>query len=225
MIKQMIYVVDDETNIRELLEYNLLKSGFLVKSMENGKDFLEAVSISKPDLVCLDIMLPDYDGLDLCKILKSSEKNSDIPIILLTAKTTEFDTIIGLESGADDYIHKPFSVNELLARIRALLRRKTTTISPVEEKTIGELQIDVEKRTVQINGKFLELTLKEFELLNLLYNGKGKVFTRNELLEKIWGYDYFGGTRTVDVHIHSLRKIVGDKYILTVRGVGYKFVS
>jgi two-component system alkaline phosphatase synthesis response regulator PhoP len=225
MSKELIYVVDDEENIRELIEYNLKKAGYIVKCFSDGESFLESLQDNLPDLVCLDIMLPDYDGLDLCKKIRNNKKLKNLPIILLTAKTTEFDTIIGLESGADDYIGKPFSVNELIARIRSLLRR--TIVAPIEKNdvAIGNLLIDVEKRTVTINEKQVELTLKEFELLNLLAKGNGKVFTRNELLEKIWGYDYYGDTRTVDVHIHSLRKIIGDEYILTVRGVGYKFIS
>ena len=228
MSKELIYIVDDEENIRALIEYNLSKAGFIVKSYENGKSFLEAIEDTKPDLVCLDVMLPDYDGIELCKKVRTSKRYNDMPIILLTAKTTEFDTIIGLESGADDYIHKPFSVNELIARIRSLLRRTSNTSATSKEDdvlSIGNLLIDLGKRTVMLDNKYIELTLKEFELLNLLANGNGKVFTRNELLEKIWGYDYYGDTRTVDVHIHSLRKIIGDEYILTVRGVGYKFIS
>ncbi|MDD2370583.1 MAG: response regulator transcription factor [Firmicutes bacterium] len=225
MSKELIYVVDDEKNIRELIEYNLVKSGYNVKCFENGQTFLDALSNTKPDLVCLDIMLPDFDGLELCKRIRANKRLFDIQIILLTAKTTEFDTIIGLESGADDYIHKPFSVNELLARVRAMLRRKNKINTKIEDVGFGELSIDIEKRTVKIDGKLVDLTLKEFELLNLLASGSGKVYTRNELLEKIWGYDYYGDTRTVDVHIHSLRKIIGDKYILTVRGIGYKFIS
>lgn len=225
MSKELIYVVDDEENIRELIEYNLNKAGYIVKSFADGESFLKTLQDSMPDLVCLDIMLPDYDGLDLCKKIRTSKRLKSLPIILLTAKTTEFDTIIGLESGADDYIGKPFSVNELIARIRSLLRRTISVPIDKSDVAIGNLLIDVEKRTVTINEKQVELTLKEFELLNLLAKGNGKVFTRNELLEKIWGYDYYGDTRTVDVHIHSLRKIIGDEYILTVRGVGYKFIS
>jgi two-component system alkaline phosphatase synthesis response regulator PhoP len=225
MSKELIYVVDDEENIRELIEYNLKKAGYNVSSFADGESFLLKLEDKIPDLVCLDIMLPDYDGLDLCKKIRTSKRFKSLPIILLTAKTTEFDTIIGLESGADDYIGKPFSVNELIARIRSLLRRTISTPIEKNDVAIGNLTIDVEKRTVMINEKQVELTLKEFELLNLLAKGNGKVFTRNELLEKIWGYDYYGDTRTVDVHIHSLRKIIGDEYILTVRGVGYKFIS
>lgn len=225
MSKELIYVVDDEENIRELIEYNLKKAGYNIRTFADGESFLNSLQDDMPDLVCLDIMLPDYDGLELCKKIRASKKFKNLPIILLTAKTTEFDTIIGLESGADDYIGKPFSVNELIARIRSLLRR--TVASPIEKDEIatGKISIDVDKRTVMINEKQVELTLKEFELLNLLAKGNGKVFTRNELLEKIWGYDYYGDTRTVDVHIHSLRKIIGEEYILTVRGVGYKFIS
>lgn len=225
MSRELIYVVDDEENIRQLIEYNLNKAGYNVRSFADGESFLTTLEDKVPDLVCLDIMLPDYDGLELCKKIRTGKRFKHIPIILLTAKTTEFDTIIGLESGADDYIGKPFSVNELIARIRSLLRRTVTLTHENNEVAIGNLTIDIEKRTVMINERQVDLTLKEFELLNLLAKGNGKVFTRNELLEKIWGYDYYGDTRTVDVHIHSLRKIIGDEYILTVRGVGYKFIS
>lgn len=224
MSKELIYVVDDEENIRMLIEYNLKKAGFMVESFEDGNSFLAQLETRMPDLICLDIMLPDHDGVELCKKIRSSMRFREIPVILLTAKSTEFDTIIGLESGADDYIHKPFSNNELIARIRALLRR-TVRKTGNDEDVTENLLIDTEKRTVSKDGEKLELTLKEFELLNILAKGKGKVFTRNELLEKIWGYDYYGDTRTVDVHIHSLRKIIGDEYILTVRGVGYKFIG
>ena len=228
MSKQMIYVVDDEVNIRELLAFNLEKAGYKVKSFADGRSFLEELGMKKPDLACLDLMLPDYDGVELCKKIRHSPGISDLPILMLTARTTEFDTVIGLEAGADDYLGKPFSVNEFLARVRALLRRTGRQEPGREEAVILQvegLEMDPEKRTVVKEGKSLSLTYKEFELLKLLLSNRGRAFSREELLSKIWGYDYFGDTRTVDVHIHSLRKLIGEDLIETVRGIGYKFVS
>lgn len=228
MSKQMIYVVDDEVNIRELLAFNLEKAGYKVKSFADGRSFLDELGTKKPDLVCLDLMLPDYDGVELCKKIRHSPGISDLPILMLTARTTEFDTVIGLEAGADDYLGKPFSVNEFLARVRALLRRTGRQEPGREEAVILQvegLEMDPEKRTVVKEGKSLSLTYKEFELLKLLLSNRGRAFSREELLSKIWGYDYFGDTRTVDVHIHSLRKLIGEDLIETVRGIGYKFVS
>lgn len=227
MDKKIIYVVDDEKNIRELLQYNLEKIGFIVEVFSNGKDFLDGINKRIPELICLDLMLPDYDGVELCKELKLSPRFSSIPIIMLTAKTSEYDTIIGLEAGADDYIKKPFSINEFLARVRALLRREQKGGREVEEDIIyeGNLSIDLKQRILKVDDVEKKLTLKEFELLLLFVKNKGKVFTREELLGKIWGFDFYGGTRTVDVHIHSLRKIIGEENILTVRGLGYKFNS
>ena len=228
MSKELIYVVDDEVNIRELLVFNLEKAGYQVKSFPDGRSFLEELGVRKPDLLCLDLMLPDYDGVELCKKIRHSPGISDLPILMLTARTTEFDTVIGLEAGADDYLGKPFSVNEFLARVRALLRR-TGRSSRVQEDALvlqaQGLQMDPEKRTVIKDGQPLTLTFKEFELLKLLLSNQGRAFSREELLSKIWGYDYFGDTRTVDVHIHSLRKLIGEELIETVRGIGYKFVS
>lgn len=228
MSKQMIYVVDDEVNIRELLAFNLEKAGYKVKSFADGRLFLEELGTKKPDLVCLDLMLPDYDGVELCKKIRHSPGISDLPILMLTARTTEFDTVIGLEAGADDYLGKPFSVNEFLARVRALLRRTGRQEPGREEAVILQvegLEMDPEKRTVVKEGKSMSLTYEEFELLKLLLSNRGRAFSREELLSKIWGYDYFGDTRTVDVHIHSLRKLIGEDLIETVRGIGYKFVS
>lgn len=227
-MKQLIYVVDDEKNIRELLTYNLCANGYEVDAFENGEDFLIALEKSKPDLICLDIMLPDYNGLELCKIIRSDKGTKHIPVIMITAKTTEFDTIVGLESGADDYLKKPFSVNELIARVRAQLRRSIPLSE--EEKThlyqIKDLIIDMDKREIKKEGITLKLTLKEYELLKLLALGKGKVYSRESLLNEVWGYDYYGDGRTVDVHIHNIRKILNDEaedYLVTVRGVGYRF--
>ena len=225
MDKKLIYIIDDEKNIRELLKYNLEKAGFLVEDFSTGKALLDRLGNNIPSLICLDLMLPDYDGIELCKELKSTPRYKNIPIIMLTAKTSEFDTIIGLEAGADDYIKKPFSINELLAWIRVLFRREEK--EDIEKEIIEEkeISVDLKQRLVKTYGNELELTLKEFELLVLFLKNKGKVFTRDELLEKIWGFDFYGGTRTVDVHIHTLRKIIGEDKILTVRGLGYKYNS
>lgn len=228
MPKQLIYVVDDEVNIRELLLFNLEKAGYQVKTFPDGRSFLEELAQKKPELVCLDLMLPDFDGVELCKKIRHSPGISDLPILMLTARTTEFDTVIGLEAGADDYLGKPFSVNEFLARVRALLRRSARTAPATGETSLLQadgLQMDLEKRTVVKDGLPLTLTFKEFELLRLLLSNRGRAFSREELLSKIWGYDYYGDTRTVDVHIHSLRKLIGEDRIETVRGIGYKFVS
>ena len=231
MDKKLIYVVDDEENIRELLRYNFKEADFDVETFGDGKSLLSALRQRIPDLICLDIMLPDIDGIELCKKIRQNESYRKIPIIFLTAKTGEYDTIIGLESGGDDYIRKPFSVNELKARVRALLRRHKS----IEEKeeteeaeviTIKDIRIDLTKREVYKGEELLKLTLKEYEVLKRLVLGKGKVYTRESLLNEIWGYDYFGDGRTVDVHVHNLRRILNDKeedYIVTVRGVGYKF--
>ncbi|KHO62798.1 ArsR family transcriptional regulator [Thermoanaerobacter sp. YS13] len=225
----MVLVIEDEVHILELLRYNLEAAGYKVITSENGKEGLDKALEEKPDLVILDLMLPDVDGLEICKILKKNDETKNIPIIMLTAKSEEFDKVLGLELGADDYITKPFSVRELLARIKAVLRR--TQLSEEEEKEeiikFGDIVIDTGKHLVYKKGKVLELTLKEFELLKLLSQNMGKVLTRDYLLDKVWGYEYAGETRTVDVHIRHLRKKIEDDdkspvYIETVRGIGYK---
>lgn len=227
MEKQLIFIVDDEKNIRELIKYNLEKSSFIVEVFASGIELLKAMEDRIPALICLDLMLPDYDGLELCKRIRLTPKYMKIPIIMITAKTAEFDTIIGLEAGADDYIKKPFSINEIIARIRAILRRGNMEQDESDTEIIraDNIIIDKNKRVVKINEIETSFTLKEFELLLILIEHKGKVFNRDMLLEKIWGYDYYGGTRTVDVHIHALRRIIGEDKIKTVRGVGYKYDS
>ncbi|AIS52695.1 alkaline phosphatase synthesis transcriptional regulatory protein PhoP [Thermoanaerobacter kivui] len=225
---QTVLVIEDEVHILELLRYNLEAAGYNVVTSENGKEGLEKCFEVRPDLVILDLMLPDVDGLEICKILKRSEDTKNIPIIMLTAKSEEFDKVLGLELGADDYITKPFSVRELLARIKAVLRRSQQTEEEKEEIIkFGDIVIDTGKHVVYKKGKVLELTLKEFELLKLLSQNMGKVLTRDYLLDKVWGYEYAGETRTVDVHIRHLRKKIEDDdkspvYIETVRGIGYK---
>lgn len=229
-----ILVVDDETYIVELVKFNLEKEGFKVIVAYDGVSALEQVKAESPDLIVLDIMLPVMDGLEVCHTLKQDENFNSIPIIMLTAKGGEIDTVLGLETGADDYITKPFSPRELLARIKARLRAVKILAA---EKAVGikayvfkDLILVPEKYEAFIGEAKLELTPKEFELLRLLTTNQGKVFTREMLLEKVWGYEFSGDTRTVDVHIRHLRQKLNDDstypdYIETVRGVGYKFVE
>lgn len=222
-----ILVIEDEAHILELLRYNLEAQGYAVILTDNGKRGLEKCREAIPDLVLLDLMLPDMDGIDICKKMKADELLRNIPIIMLTAKSEELDKILGLELGADDYITKPFSVRELLARIKVVLRRSKNDSEENEIIKIGDITIDTEKHIVYKGNEILDLTLKEFELLKLLSKNKGKVLTRDYLLDKVWGYEYAGETRTVDVHIRHLRKKIEDDvklpvYIETVRGIGYK---
>lgn len=223
-----ILVIDDEENIVELLQFNLETSDYEVDYSYDGFDgFLKAKEI-KPDLILLDWMLPNISGIDMLKKIRNDKSLSDIPVIMLTAKNMESDKIEGLELGADDYITKPFSIKELLARVSSVLRRYNINKENVENiLTVGSLNVNLLKHEVFKGNEKIDLTLKEFELLKLLLENKGKVLSRNYLLDKIWGYDYYGETRTVDVHIRYLRKkIEGDnsseKYIQTIRGVGYK---
>ncbi len=224
---QKIYALDDELHIRELLEYNLTQAGFEVKTFERGSDLEDMLQTELCDLILLDIMLPGENGVEICKKIKSNPQWKEIPVLFLTAKSEEVDKVLGLEIGADDYIAKPFGIRELEARIRAVLRR----ISPHKEEnketiTAFDLVMDVPRHVVQKDGKDLILTYKEFELLRILMENQGRVLTRDLLLNKVWGYDYYGESRTIDVHIRNLRKILGggeEDYILTVRGVGYKF--
>ncbi len=227
MAGEKILIIDDELHIVELLRYNLEANGYKVNFSLNGREGLNIAFDKKPDLILLDIMLPELDGFDVCKEIKRNKETESIPIIMLTAKGEEFDKILGLELGADDYITKPFSVRELLARIKAVMRRN---IKEEQEQSLnfGELFIYLDKHEVVKKGEKVELTLKEFELLRLLVMNRGKVLTRDFLLDKVWGYEYYGETRTVDVHVRHLRQKIEDDdrnpvYIETVRGIGYKF--
>ncbi|WP_392486459.1 response regulator [Haloimpatiens sp. FM7315] len=226
-MEEKIIVVDDEEHIRELIKFNLVKNGYKVECLENGQECLKYIKNEKPKLILLDIMLPGMDGYDVCKNIRSDRKLRDVPIIMITAKGEEIDKILGLELGADDYITKPFSVRELVARVKALLRR--ANIEPSSTVTsFGDLTVDFQKHLVLKNNEEVDLTLKEFELLQILIKNQGKVMTREVLLDRIWGYEYIGETRTVDVHIRHLRKKIekddkNPKYIQTIRGIGYKF--
>ncbi len=227
MSQKKILIVDDEEHILELIKFNLEKNGFEVITLDNGEATIGVLQDNPVDLVVLDLMLPGMDGLEVCKNIRRIDGLEKLPIIMLTAKSEETDRILGLELGADDYLTKPFSVRELIARIKAVLRRSEDK-KVVKSKTlrIKDIAMDTEKHEVTINGELVELTLKEFELLKILIENRGKVLTRNLLLDEVWGYDYFGETRTVDVHIRHLRKKIGDdesgEYIETIRGVGYK---
>jgi len=221
-----ILIVDDEKNIVELIKFHLKKENYRVIEAYKGKDALDLYRKEKPDLIILDVMLPDMGGFEVCKTIR---KESRIPIIMLTAKGEEIDKILGFELGADDYITKPFSPRELLARIKAVLKRTRTSNIDTNQIQVGPFKINVNKREIYKNDKLLELKPKEFDLLKLFITNPGRVFTRQYLLEQIWGYDYLGDTRTVDVHIRRLRQKIEDNdknatYIKTVHGVGYKFV-
>lgn len=216
----MIYVVEDDKAIRNLVAYALGEKGYEVKTFEDGIDIVDNIRDKPCDLLLLDLMLPGKDGVE---ILKEIREFSDLPVIILTAKTDEFDKVLGLESGADDYISKPFSILELLSRVKAVLRRSSK--KDADHINYKNISINTKKRTVKVDGEKIDLTYKEFEMLNLFMNNLTNVITRDDFLIKIWGYDYQGETRTVDVHIASLRSKLKDagKYIKTVRNLGYKF--
>lgn len=228
MAMRTILIVEDDRALIDILKYNLNKEGYHVVTAFDGGQALDVARKNRPDIILLDVMLPVIDGFEVCRILR---KEMTVPILMLTAKDSEIDKIVGLEIGADDYLTKPFSMRELLARIRAMLRRSDMLESkpPKEDISIrvGELEIDKGRRQVSVGGRVTELTKMEFDLLLFLAENKGIVFGREKLLDKVWGYDYQGETRTVDVHIRWLReKIEADpgnpSYLITVRGAGYK---
>ncbi|WP_432402664.1 response regulator [Wukongibacter sp. M2B1] len=220
-----ILVVDDEHHILELIQFNLESNDFDVITCDNGEDAVSIANDESIDLIILDLMLPGINGIEVCRRIRKST-NKNVPIIMLTAKGEENDKIQGLDIGADDYMTKPFSIRELLARIKAVLRRTEDKSNDNENLIqVRNVTIDIEKHEVMKDEKVLELTLKEFELLKMLARNRGKVLSRDVILDKIWGYEYFGDTRTVDVHIRHLRKKIDDNdgaFIETVRGVGYK---
>jgi len=219
-----ILIVEDDRSLLETLKYNLRKEGYSVVTAVDGVEALEVARRDKPDLIILDIMLPKMSGFEVCRIIR---KEMIVPILMLTAKTEEVDKVVGLEIGADDYMTKPFSMRELLARIRAMLRRVEMHVPTIGTLKLGDIEVDISRHTITKGGNILSLTPKEFDLLAFLAKNRGLVFSRDQLLEKIWGYDYPGDTRTVDVHIRWLREKLEDnpakpKRLVTVRGVGYK---
>ncbi len=220
----MIYYVEDDANIRELVIYTLNQTGLAAKGFPDAAAFFAASAEEKPSLILLDIMLPGEDGLSILKKIRANAGTTSIPVMMITAKTTEFDKVSGLDLGADDYITKPFGMAELVARVKALLRRSGMKAS-AERLVHGELVVDIAKHTVTVGGQNVILTYKEFSLLACLMENAGRAYTREQLLETVWGYDYEGGTRTVDVHVQTLRTKLGSSgvYIETVRGVGYRF--
>lgn len=232
MAKKVILAIDDEEHILDLLEYNLEKGGYDVLRAETGEKGLAVLHTMKVDLVLLDYMLPGIDGIEVLKAVRSDAEISAMPVIMLTAKGEEIDKVLGLEMGADDYISKPFGIRELQARVKALLRRSSLEkieSEPEEKMVIGDLMISNTAREVRVSNIPVTLSLKEFELLYLLASHRNRVFTREHLLGLIWGYEYSGETRTVDVHVRNLRKKIEKdpdhpQYIQTVRGMGYKFV-
>lgn len=219
----MIYCLEDERNIRELIVYTLQSSGFDAIGFSNSADFFQAVSKEKPELALLDVMLPKENGLSMLKKMKESASMADIPVIMVTAKGSEFDKVTGLNLGADDYIAKPFGMMEFVARVRAVLRRGGLK-EKKSELSYKNLVIQTEKHRVLLSGDPIELTLKEYELLKYLIENQGRVLSRNQILGTVWGYDVDGETRTVDVHIRTMRQKLGEygKYVETVRGVGYR---
>lgn len=219
----MIYCVEDERNIRELLVYTLGTTGFEAKGIRDGKELKKALKEELPELILLDIMLPGEDGYSILENLKKNQETKDIPVIMVTAKEAEYDKVRGLDSGADDYITKPFGMMEFIARVKAVLRRVSKQ-SGKKEYTYKGLTIHVERHQVFDGERQVELTLKEFELLRYLTENQGIVLSRDQILEKIWGYEFSGETRTVDVHIRTLRQKLGESGFLieTVRGVGYR---
>lgn len=219
----MIYLLEDDDSIRELVVYTLNNSGFEAKGFALPSQFREAVKKDVPELALLDVMLPEEDGLSVLRSLRGDSRTKKLPVIMLTAKSNEYDKVLGLDCGADDYVPKPFGMMELIARIKALLRRSRPE-EPEAEMSVGGLVLNPEKHTVAVNGEQVALTLKEFETLRLLMENRGKVMTRDVLLDTVWGYDFDGESRTVDVHIRSLRQKLGNcgALIETVRGIGYK---
>lgn len=219
----MIWCVDDDSTIREIEVYTLVQTGFEAKGFADGISMLEALRVERPELIVLDIMLPVKDGVEVLKEIRSNAKTRDIPVIMATAKGTETDKIQGLDTGADDYLVKPFGMMEMVSRIKAVLRRCD---SKNKEKNLisGNIQLDYNKHIVTVNGKKIDLTLKEFEILKLFMQNIGTVFSRDRLLSEVWGVDYLGESRTVDMHIKTLRKKLGNEgvRIETVIGVGYR---
>ena len=219
----MIYCIEDDNGIRDLIVYTLTASGFEAKGFANSTDFWSAIKEGTPNLILLDIMLPNEDGISILKKIRSDKRTADIPVIMETAKETEYDKVVALDLGADDYLTKPFGMMEMVSRVRAVLRR-TSKENKKQDLKLNDLEIDTAKHIVYANGEEINLTLKEYDLLKLFMENIGRAFTRDQLLSSVWGTEYVGETRTVDVHIGTLRTKLGKcgDYIKTVRGVGYR---
>lgn len=219
----IIYCVEDDKSIREIEMYTLQSTGFETKGFEDGHSFFEELKEKKPDLILLDVMLPDEDGISILTKLKKNPDTSDIPVIIASAKGEEYDKIKGLDTGADDYLAKPFGMMEMISRIKAVLRRSIHAVS--SNLTSGNIEMDLNSHIVKVNGEQVDLTLKEYELLKLFISHPGIVYSREALLNKIWEVEYYGETRTVDVHIRTLRSKLMEEgnRITTVRGVGYRY--
>jgi len=220
-----ILVVDDEPTLVATVKYNLEREGYQVVTAADGESGLSTARAERPDLVILDLMLPGLDGFEVCRILR---REMNAPILMLTAKTDEVDKVVGLELGADDYVTKPFSMRELLARVRALLRRAEAPAAEAKVLTAGDLQVDLRRREASRQGQALLLKPKEFDLLAFFLRNRARAFTRDQLLDQVWGYDFAGDTRTVDVHVRWLRQKIEDEpakpaRLITIRGVGYRF--
>lgn len=222
-----ILVVDDEPDAIELIRFNLKASGYEVLTAEDGEEALAKARKFSPDMILLDVMLPEIDGLEVCKILRRDPATASLPIIMLTAKASEIDRVLGLEFGADDYVTKPFSPRELMLRVRNLLKRKESSKEEVERFQVRDVELDVSKYEVKIMGQPIDLTPTEFKLLQILMERKGRVQSRDRLLQDVWGYDQLIDTRTVDTHVRRLREKMGEAadYVTTVRGVGYRLME
>lgn len=221
-VNRMIYIVEDDPSIRELVVYTLTGASMEAEGFGTPAEFRKALESCLPDLILLDIMLPEEDGLSILRKLRQNRQTADIPVMMLTARSSEYDKVIGLDSGADDYLPKPFGMMELIARVRALLRR--TRKPETDTLRLGCLCVSPERHIAEVNGEPVTLTYKEFEMLLLLMQNRGLVLTRDQFLNQVWGYAFDGENRTVDVHIRTLRQKLGDagRYIRTVRGIGYK---
>ena len=220
----MIFCVEDDAGIRDLMIYTLSASGFRAVGFENAREFYAALADDTPELIMLDIMLPGEDGISILKRLKADARTADIPVIMATAKGNEYDKVIGLDLGADDYLTKPFGMMEMASRVRAVLRRSGRAAEKQQLIRVGGLEMNLGEHIVTADGIRIQLTLKEFELLRTFMTSPGRAFTREQLLSSVWSEDFLGETRTVDVHVGTLRQKLGacGKYIRTVRGVGYK---
>ena len=221
----MIFCVEDDPGIKDLMLYTLTSTGYQAMGFENSTDFFAAIKTNTPELILLDIMLPGEDGLTILKKLKSQKSTATIPVIMVTAKVTEYDKVIGLDLGADDYLAKPFGMMEMVSRVKAVLRRANPTTETIpQELRVGDIILNEKAHDVYINEQKITLTYKEFEMLHLLMKNLNKAYTRDQLLTEIWGYDFSGETRTVDVHIRTLRQKLGHsgEHIKTIRGFGYR---